>query len=65
MKKSFSKRLKLTKRGKIIHRPMAVDHFQSKRSGEEKQQTRKVKLLQYPNLKILKLWRTQYKIAKQ
>ena len=43
---------------------MAIDHFQSKRTGIQKQSTRKAKLLNYPNLKILKLARTKYKIAK-
>lgn len=64
MKKSFAKRIKITKGGKILRRLMAVDHFKSKNSGHSRQSKRKLQRLGYPNLKMIKLANTHYKIAK-
>jgi len=35
MKKSVSKRIKVTKTGKMLHRTIAVDHFRAKKTGEK------------------------------
>lgn len=35
MRKSFSKRLKITKTGKMLRRRMAQDHFRAKKSGKQ------------------------------
>ena len=35
MKKAVAKRIKVTKTGKMLRRPMAVDHFRSKKSGNK------------------------------
>ena len=35
MKKSASKRIKVTKTGKMLHRPIAVNHFRSKKTGQK------------------------------
>lgn len=37
MKKSISKRLKITKTGKVLRRQMAIGHFRSKKSGQKRQ----------------------------
>jgi len=41
MKKSVVKRIKITKQKKIIRRPMAVDHFRTKKSRKLLRQKRK------------------------
>jgi ribosomal protein L35 len=64
MRKSFAKRIKITKNGKIIHRLMAVDHFKSKKSGQAIQAKRKSRSLEYPNSKITRLAYSYSKIAK-
>ncbi|MFH1759009.1 MAG: 50S ribosomal protein L35 [Patescibacteria group bacterium] len=38
MKKSVSKRIKVTKTGKLKRRQVAVDHFRSKKTGQQLQQ---------------------------
>ncbi len=35
MRKSISKRIRVTKRGKFIRRKMAQDHFRAKKSGKQ------------------------------
>ena len=35
MKKSVSKRIKITGTGKILRRQVAIDHFRSKKSGKQ------------------------------
>jgi len=39
--KSYTKRLRVTKRGKILARTPGHNHFNAKRSGGEKQRRRK------------------------
>lgn len=41
MKKSFSKRIRITKTGKMMRRRMAQDHFRAKRSGKQTRNKRK------------------------
>jgi len=40
-RKSIVKRFKITKSGKILHRPVGQDHYQAKKTGEEKRKSRK------------------------
>jgi ribosomal protein L35 len=35
MRKSFAKRIKITKTGKMMRRKMAQDHFRSNKSGKQ------------------------------
>ncbi|OGY66103.1 MAG: hypothetical protein A3A04_00925 [Candidatus Harrisonbacteria bacterium RIFCSPLOWO2_01_FULL_40_28] len=63
MKKSITKRIRVTKNGLLLHRPMAVDHFKSKKSGTAKQAKRKERKLNYNVLKIIRLTRSYNKIA--
>jgi len=53
MKTSVRKRIRVTKNGKLIRRPMAVDHFRTKKSRKLIQQKRKGKGLDYPHAKII------------
>jgi len=41
MKKSFSKRIRVTKTGKMLRRRMAQDHFRAKRTGKQTRNKRK------------------------
>ncbi|PIQ92661.1 MAG: 50S ribosomal protein L35 [Parcubacteria group bacterium CG11_big_fil_rev_8_21_14_0_20_39_14] len=55
-RKSILKRFKITKTGKILHRPIGQDHFRAKKSGKKIRQTRKlVKLSKADSRKIRKL----------
>jgi len=40
MRKSFSKRIKITKGGKMMRRKMAQDHFRANKSGKQIQNKR-------------------------
>lgn len=40
-RKSIVKRFKITKSGKILHRPVGQDHFRAKKSRKKIRQTRK------------------------
>lgn len=53
MKRSVQKRIRITKRGKVIRRPMAVDHFRTKKSRKLIQKKRQGKGLDYPIKKVL------------
>jgi len=53
MRKSLSKRIRITKNGKIIRRPMAVDHFRTRKSNRNVRGKRKTLSLDYPRKKIL------------
>lgn len=41
MRKSFSKRIRITKTGKVLRRQMAQDHFRAKRTGKQTRNKRK------------------------
>ena len=41
MRKSVSKRIKITKTGKMLRRRMAQDHFRAKRTGKQTRNKRK------------------------
>jgi len=42
VKKAVAKRIRITKTGKILRRPMAVGHFRAKRRGAETRQKRRL-----------------------
>lgn len=52
MKKSVSKRIRVTKNGKVVRRPMAVDHFRTRKTGRGIQNKRKTLSLNYPLKKL-------------
>lgn len=41
MNKSISKRLKITKNGKVVRRPMGVNHFRTRKSTKNVRSKRK------------------------
>lgn len=41
-RKSISKRFKFTKTGKILRRPVGLDHYRAKKSGKKIRQSRKL-----------------------
>ncbi|MDO8584696.1 MAG: hypothetical protein Q7R85_01070 [bacterium] len=45
MKKSVSKRIKVTKSGKLVRRVMAQDHFKSKHPGSRTRKKRQTSFL--------------------
>ncbi|MBI4085244.1 MAG: 50S ribosomal protein L35 [Candidatus Liptonbacteria bacterium] len=53
MQKSFIKRIKLTKRGKFMRRPMSVNHFRTRKSTKNLRDKRKRLQLDYPAKKLL------------
>lgn len=48
VKNSISDRIKITKTGKILRRPMGLNHFRAKKSGKQIRAKRKYKLLYSP-----------------
>ncbi len=54
-RKAISKRFKLTKNGKIMHRTCGQDHFNSRDTGQETQQKRNDRQLSPSNSKVIKL----------
>ncbi|MDE2018908.1 MAG: 50S ribosomal protein L35 [Patescibacteria group bacterium] len=51
--KSLLKRIRITKNGKIVRRPMAVDHFRTRSTAKNIRGKRKGRGLEYPMKKIL------------
>ena len=51
MKKSVSKRIKITKTGKLIRRKMAQDHFKSKHPGQRTRDKRRTMTIERVDLK--------------
>ncbi len=47
-RKSITKRIRITRRGKIIRRPMAVDHFRTRKSKKSIRSKRKTLGLDFP-----------------
>jgi len=52
LQKSFSKRIRITKNGKIVRRPMRLDHFKTRKSTNNVRGKRKTLGLNYPLKKI-------------
>ncbi len=50
--KSVSKRIRVTRTGKIMRRPMGVDHFKTKKSNKTSRRSRGTTTLNYPARKI-------------
>jgi ribosomal protein L35 len=46
--KSLSKRIRITKNGKIVRRPMRLDHFKTRKSTNNVRGKRKNRSLDYP-----------------
>ena len=51
--KSLSKRIRITKNGKIVRRRMAVDHFRTRQSTKTNRNSRKTRSLNFPMKKLL------------
>ncbi len=50
----ISKRLRITKNGKIMRRRMAVDHFRAKKSGQQIRNKRKSLQMHPADAKVIK-----------
>jgi ribosomal protein L35 len=50
--KTFSKRIRITKNGKIVRRPMGTDHFKTRHSTKTNRNTGKSRGLDYPIKKL-------------
>jgi ribosomal protein L35 len=53
VKKSVSKRIRITKNGKIVRRPMGVNHFRTRKSTKNVRSKRKTLSLGYPIKSII------------
>lgn len=51
--KSLSKRIRITKNGKIVRRPMAQDHFRTRQTQKTIRNRRKTTGLNFPMKKLL------------
>ena len=51
--KSFTKRIRITKNGKVVRRPMAIDHFKTRKSTKTNRNARKTLSLGVPMKKML------------
>ncbi len=51
--KSLSKRIRITKNGKIVRRRMGVDHFRTRKSTKSNRNARKTLSLGLPMKKLL------------
>ncbi len=51
--KSLTKRIKITKNGKVVRRPMAIDHFKTRKHKKTNRNSRKTKSLDLPMKKLL------------
>ena len=48
--KSFAKRLRVTKKGKVLARAPGHNHFNAKRSGSEHQRKNRVRGMEFTNV---------------
>lgn len=51
--KSLTKRLRITRTGKIVRRPMAVNHFRTRANAKGVRNKRKTLSLNYPMKKLI------------
>ncbi len=51
--KSVHTRIRFTKNGKMVRRPMGVDHFRTRQTSKSIMNKRKTRSLDYPIKKIL------------
>jgi len=54
MQKSFTKRIRITKNGKLLRRSMAVDHFRTRKSTKNLRQKKNQRSLNYPRKVIMR-----------
>lgn len=54
MQKSFKKRFRVTKNGKMMRRRMAQDHFRAKRTGKQTRNKRKGMSLGVADTKVFR-----------
>jgi len=52
LSKSVSKRIRVTRNGKVVRRPMAVNHFRTRKNGRSVQKKRGTVSLDYPMKKL-------------
>ena len=50
--KSVQKRIRVTRNGKVVRRPMGVNHFKTRKTGRGVQNRRKTLSLDYPLKKL-------------
>ncbi len=50
--KTFTKRIRITKNGKVVRRPMAVNHFRTRANAKGIRAKRKSLSLNYPMKKL-------------
>ncbi|OGY58673.1 MAG: hypothetical protein A3H06_02455 [Candidatus Colwellbacteria bacterium RIFCSPLOWO2_12_FULL_44_13] len=55
-KKSAVKRIRITKRGKLMRRSMAQDHFRAKKTGKQIRQKRSAVAVNSINTKLFKVY---------
>jgi ribosomal protein L35 len=53
--KSVSKRIRRTKNGKVLRRPMGVNHFKTRKNGKGVQKKRGTRTLEMTNKRIANL----------
>ena len=51
--KSMTKRITITRNGKLARRPMGVDHFRTRQSAKVLASSRKTRSLDYPRKRII------------
>lgn len=54
MKKTIADRIKITGTGKLLRRPMGVDHFRSKKTSQKKQRLRKNMAVHHADIRMFK-----------
>ena len=54
IRKSILKRFKITKTGKVLRRPVGLDHYRAKLSGKKRRQSRKWVEVSKSEAKIIK-----------
>jgi large subunit ribosomal protein L35 len=54
IRKSISKRFKITKSGKVLRRATGLDHYRAKKSGKKKRKSRKWIEVSKPEAKKIK-----------
>ncbi len=53
MRKSVSKRIRVTKNGKVLRRPMGTDHFRTRKSTKNIKSKSKNRGLDFPMRKLI------------
>ncbi|KPJ71713.1 hypothetical protein AMJ50_01095 [Parcubacteria bacterium DG_74_3] len=54
IRKSISKRFKITKSGKVLRRATGLNHYRAKKSGQKKRELRKLVEVSKPEAKKIK-----------